>query len=220
MILADPTCHSKPIQFATLHAQGITDRAQAEQISKLNGSSSATLYSLTIRVAFATSLQLSPNHFAKVFLPGTPPPPATLGDLRLWLWLCVVDTHGALTTGRAISVDMNEALRVTRMLAALKAQPADARLAATVELYGVAKGAISSHWYKAGGTAPIPAYELRKFNRELDEWEAYWRPEMLLAAELGDLYAMTVVNTFANLVRLIVNSWCASSAFTKLRRSS
>ena len=197
---------SKPVQFASLAASGVTDRAQAEQLSKLNGFTSATLYSVTHRVAFVTQLNDAPKNFTKVFSPGTPPPPGVLADLRLWLFLCVVDGHGSLVAGRALSVDITEALRVTRMLAALKAQPADVRLAASVELYGIARTIISTPWFRACGSAPVSAYELRKFNREMDEWETYWRPELLHAAEVGDIFAMTVIDTFSSLVRLIVNA--------------
>jgi hypothetical protein len=196
----------KPVQFATLYASGITDPSQAEQVSKLNGSSSATLYSLTIRVAFSTTLHAAPGNFTKIYSPGTAPPPAILSDLRLWLWLGIVDVHGGLTAGRALSLDMSESLRVTRMFAALNAQPGDTRLAATVELYGVARAAISTAWFKAGGTIPVPTYELKRCNREIDDWEAYWRPELVKAAKEGDNFAMSVLNTFANTVRIILNA--------------
>ncbi|ORY88171.1 hypothetical protein BCR35DRAFT_302110 [Leucosporidium creatinivorum] len=203
----------KPVQFATLHSAGITDPAQAEQVSKLNGSSSATLYSIMTRVAFSTSLHSAPNNFTKIYSPGTPPPPALLSELRLWLWLCIVDVHGGMTAGRALALDVAEALRVTRMFAALNAQPGDARLAATVELYGVARAAISTPWFKSGGTLPVPTYELRRYNREIDDWEAYWRPELVKAAKEGDNFAMSVVNTFANTIRIVLNA----SIFTRWR---
>lgn len=196
----------KPVQFATLYASGITDPAQAEQVSKLNGSSSATLYSLTVRVAFSTSLHSAPKNFTKVYSPSTPLPPAILSDLRLWFWLGVVDVHGGLTAGRALALDMSESLRVTRMFAALNAQPGDTRLAATVELYGVARAAISTAWFKAGGTVPVPTYELRRYNREIDDWEAYWRPELIKAAKEGDNFATSVLNTFANTIRIVLNA--------------
>lgn len=196
----------KPVQFATLYAAGITDPAQAEQVSKLNGASSATLYSITVRVAFSTSLHSAPNNFTKVYSPGSPLPPAILSDLRLWFYLGIIDVHGGLTAGRTLALDMSESLRVTRMFAALGAQPGDTRLAASVELYGVARAAISTSWFKAGGTMPVPPYQLRRFNRELDDWEAYWRPELVRAAKEGDNFAMSVVNTFANTVRIILNA--------------
>lgn len=178
----------KPVPFASLYASGITEPDAAEQAAKLNGTSSAILGGVIIRTACSLSLPAITTTFAKSFSPTIAIAPQVISDLRLFYWLLVVDTHGALTTGRAGQVDIQDALRTTRLFSSLKLQPFDVRLAATVELYATAKIAVSTVW--TGAERTIAPHELRKFNKEMDDWEAYWT-EPLKEAGAQDPLACT-----------------------------
>ncbi|KAL8280714.1 hypothetical protein RQP46_007037 [Phenoliferia psychrophenolica] len=201
----------KPVQHAALFQAGITDPEQQEASAKVNASSGSILSGVMIRTAFALSLPSITSTFAKSFSPTIAIAPQVVSDLRLWLWLCIVDTHGALTTGRSGQVDIQEALKTTRLFSSLKLQPFDVRLAATVELYATARLAVSSAWF--AGARSIAPHELRKFNKDLDEWEAFWKEPLRDAAAAGDAQAYTVSTVFMNFIRLVVNS----SVFTRWR---
>ncbi|KAK4046153.1 hypothetical protein OIV83_006294 [Microbotryomycetes sp. JL201] len=196
----------KPVQFASLHAAEITDPEHAEQMCKLSATSSSTLWGVVLRTSHTIVLHNSPNAFAKIYSPTIKPPPEILSSLRTWLWTCVVDTHGALTTSRVGVVDMTDALKVVRMFASLQAQPGDVRIASHVELYGCAKAVMSSSWFLSPATKSVSEHELRRFNRSLDEWEEYWAIELTKVANQGDALAPTVISTWRNLVQIIVNS--------------
>ncbi|KAK4055928.1 hypothetical protein OIO90_002921 [Microbotryomycetes sp. JL221] len=196
----------KPVQFAALHSAEIVDPEQAEQMCKLSPTSSSTLWGVILRTAHTIGLHGAPNAFARIYSPSIKPPPEVLGNLRCWMWTCVVDTHGALTTSRIGVIDLSDSLKVTRMFASLKAQPGDTRIAAHVELYGCAKVVLSSSWFLAPPSKPISEHDLKKFNRSLDDWEEYWSVQLKEAAEEGDALAPTVISTWRNLVQIIVNS--------------
>lgn len=93
------------------------------------------------------------------------------------------------------------------MFASLKAQAYDTRLAAVVELYGIAKSAVSAPWFAADGARRASPNEMRRFNRELQEWQAYWEPELEDAVRRGDFMAPVAVSMYGQLVRSIVNAW-------------
>ncbi|KAI5474717.1 C6 transcription factor [Pseudohyphozyma bogoriensis] len=193
----------KPVQFAQLYAAGITDPEAAEQAAKLNTFSASLLGNLMIRTALSLGLPSITNTFAKNFSLTIAMPPQTLSDLRLWYWLCVVDTHSALTTGRAGIVDIGDALRTTRLFASLKAQETDVRLAATVEVYAIAKQAVTAMW--VSGNRTLAAHDLRRFNKDMDDWEGYW-DEPLRAAGEADPLAWTLHSVFCNFIRLSINA--------------
>lgn len=196
----------KPVQFASLSTNGIASAALAEQAAKLNSTTSSVLSGLIFRTALSISLPSICNTFAKSFDPSSSAPPELISDLRLWYWICIVDAHGALTTGRLGSLDIASTLRTTRLFASLKLQPYDVRLAAMVELYGTAKAAISQSGF--AGARRVPPAELRKLNRDLDDFEAYWSAPLREASRRGDSLAWTVVSTFTNFIRIVVNSSC------------
>lgn len=194
----------KPVQFASLSTTGINSAALAEQAAKLNSTTSSLLGGLIFRTALSISLPSVSNAFAKCFSPSSPTNPELISDLRLWYWICLVDAHGALTTGRLGSLDIASTLRTTRLFAPLRLQPYDVRLAALVELYGTAKAAISQSGF--AGARRVPPAELRRLNRELDEWETYWREPLREAGRRGDGLAWTVGTTFASFIRIVINS--------------
>lgn len=198
----------KPVQFVELHAAGIKDPVAAEQAAKLNATSSAAIWGLLLRTSSALNLASVPDAVAKAHQTDNTPSPSLLRKLRLWIWIVMSDTHSCLQTGRTSSFNTTDLLRVTRIFASLKSQVWDVRLAATSELYGIVGSVISSPWYTSvGGTGNrTPAYELRKFNREVDEWEAFWSDKLEEATRAGDSLAGTVVFIFSNFIRIIVNS--------------
>lgn len=203
----------KPVQFAELHTAGITDPTAAEQAAKLNATSSSAIWNLAMRAAHSLNLAKVPNTFSKIYRPNIAVSPSVLSELRLWAWLVVVDTHWCLLTGHTSSVNAADLLQVTQSLATLKSQVGDVRLAALVELYGIVKNVISEPWYTIiGGTGKrTPAYELRKFNRNVDEWETLWGDKLDEAARAGDTLSATVAFTFSGFVKVIVNSRSAAS---------
>ncbi|KAM0787331.1 hypothetical protein ACM66B_003420 [Microbotryomycetes sp. NB124-2] len=196
----------KPVQFASLHAADVTDPEHAEQMCKLSATSSSTLWGVILRASHLIGLHSAPNAFAKIYSPTIKPPPEILSNLRTWLWTCVVDTHGALTTSRVGVVDIADALKVVRMFASLQAQPGDVRISSHVELYGCAKAVMSSSWFLSPQTKELSEHHLSRFNRSLDEWEEYWAVELTKVANQGDALAPTVISTWRNLVQIIVNS--------------
>ncbi|KAK4702717.1 hypothetical protein P7C70_g3504, partial [Phenoliferia sp. Uapishka_3] len=201
----------KPVQHASLFASGITDPDAQEAAAKVNAFSSSILGGLMIRTAFAISLPSITSTFAKSFSPTIPIPHQVCSDLRLWFWICVVDTHGAMTTGRAGSADIQDALRITRLFSSLKLQKYDTRLAAMVELYATAKFTVLGTW--TSGARSIAPHELRRFNKEVDEWEDYWKDPLKAAASDGDSLAYHSIVVSGNFIRLVVNS----SVFTRWR---
>ncbi|SCV67428.1 BQ2448_5039 [Microbotryum intermedium] len=196
----------KPVQLPAFHFSGRVQTAErAEQYAKLNTTSSFVLWGIIGRVAARIGLPSVPNLFAKLYSPDVAVPASVVADLRLWMWIIVIDNHAALTIGRPASLDITDALRVTRILASLKLQPGDVRLAASVELYAISRQSVSKVWF-TDFTKRAPAYELRKFNRDLDEWEQYWSEPLEAAAREGDALAMHPVYVIAQLMRAIINS--------------
>lgn len=51
--------------------------------------------------------------------------PALLARVRLWMWMCFVDAHGCMQNGRAASIDITEALKVTKTFASLSDAPSE-----------------------------------------------------------------------------------------------
>lgn len=51
--------------------------------------------------------------------------PKTVARVRLWLWMCFVDAHGCMQNGRAPSIDITDALKVTRTMAAIGDHPSE-----------------------------------------------------------------------------------------------
>lgn len=41
----------------------------------------------------------------------------------MWLWLCFIDAHASMQNGRAASIDIAEALKVTRTFASMNDAP-------------------------------------------------------------------------------------------------
>ena len=99
----------KPVQHAALCAAGITDPDAQEMAAKVNAFSGSILGGVMIRTALAISLPSIISTFSKSFSPTIAIAPQVVSDLRLWLWLCVVDSHGALTTGRSGQVEIGRA---------------------------------------------------------------------------------------------------------------
>lgn len=187
----------KPIQFASLYDQGITDETSAEQASKLNGSASNSLGSTVVRISATISLPDIANTFSAAYNSSLPIDPQILADLRLWYWLCAINTHAAVSIGLVTSVDLTEALQTTRLFASLRLQPYDIRLAATLELYGIVSR-------PTGVRQGFTTDDLQSLNRQLDEFERHWEVPLRQAQSIDNL-AYTVIAVFASFVRLVVN---------------
>jgi hypothetical protein len=102
---------------------------------------------------------------------------------------------------------VTEALRTTRLFASLNSQPHDVRLAAYVELFGTAKGAISELVGKNG----MGVAELKEFNEGMDVFEDYWTEalEEKTSERLGvmrDKWATDVLYVFGAFARVVVNA--------------
>ncbi|SGZ28445.1 BQ5605_C027g10338 [Microbotryum silenes-dioicae] len=196
----------KPVQLPAFHFSGRVHTAErAEQYAKLNTTSSFVLWGIIARVSTRIGLPSVPSLFAKLYSPDVPVPASVVADLRLWMWIIVIDNHATLTIGRPTTLDMTDVLRATRLLASLKLQTGDVRLAALVELYAVSRHSVSKAWF-TDFTKRAPAYELRKFNRDLDEWEQYWSEPLEAAAKEGDALAMHPIYVISQLIRAIINS--------------
>lgn len=187
----------KPIQYASLYDQGITDPISAEQASKLNGSASNSLGSTIVRIMSTISLPEIANTFSAAYNSSLPINPQILADLRLWYWLCAINTHAAVSIGLVTSVDLTEALQTTRLFASLRLQPYDIRLAATLELYGIVSR-------PTGVRQGFTTDDLQSLNRQLDEFERHWEHPLRQAQSIDNL-SYTVIAVFASFVRLVVN---------------
>lgn len=191
----------KPVQHATLFQAGISDPQDQEASAKINAYSSSILTGFMFQTAFALRLPSITTTFANSSRT-IPMLADVVGDLRLWLWLCVVDTHGALASGRSGRVQNGVSNMTTRSFASLKLQSSDVRLAAMVELYAAARFAVSGASVERDHI--FAPHELKMFNLGLKKWEEYWQQPLRDAAVAGDELAQCVSLSPPTLLKLML----------------
>ncbi|BGP14795.1 hypothetical protein JCM10213v2_002750 [Rhodosporidiobolus nylandii] len=207
----------KPLQWAALNAQGVSDPAQIESSSKMNVRASWILRLLVSRVSAFIGLPSIATTFAQAFANQhqTPIPDDVISQLRLFLACVFHESHGALQSGKAANFVPADACKVTRLFAALRRQSSDVRLAASVELVALASGALFAR--KEDGV--LETEDLLRFDDEYAQWAEYWAP--LLAVQSASSVenharedrAWSTFYPYASFTRLTVRGW----AFTKWR---
>lgn len=95
------------------------------------------------------------------------------------------------------------ALVTTRLFSSLQLQPADRRLAASVEMYEVARPILRSVGYER--TRRISRTDLERYNSGIIVWQSYWGP-ILQRQLVVDPLAMSVISPFADFVTLTFNA--------------
>lgn len=124
-------------------------------------------------------------------------------EIRLYFLLLCNDVHGNLQSGRRCNLEGAAALMNTRIFASMNIQPYDCRLAASVEMYELARPILKSTDYEI--TRRISREELERFNSGMLVFEAYWRP--ILIEKLGtDELAMTVLCPNMDFILLTFNA--------------
>ena len=117
----------KPVRCGSLMQLGPAGFSQLQSQSKLNPSSGYVMGGLALRVSQLLGL-------AKCATNPTSDNKQSIRACRLWLWINLMDSQGALAEGKSTALDPADALRVTRLFASMKARPGDVRLSAMVEL--------------------------------------------------------------------------------------
>lgn len=113
-------------------------------------------------------------------------------------------------------------LKTTRLFASLRNQPYDVRLAATTELFEIARPILRNSEFER--TKRLNRVELEKYSAGVISWELYWMP--ILTAALGeDQLAISFTTTFKRLAALTFNacafnSWKKSSIYTEASSES
>jgi len=117
------------------------------------------------------------QHFAEQHIRSIPD--EVVSEQRLYLGALFHESHGALQSGKPSNFLPHEALKTTRLFAALARQPSDVRLAASVELAATAATLLSN---KQEHGRVLPA-DLATFDGELASWYEYWSPKVALDLE-------------------------------------
>jgi hypothetical protein len=100
-------------------------------------------------------------------------------------------------------MDGTSALPVVRLLSALQLQPYDTRLAASTEMFEVARPILRSFSYER--TRRISRVDLARYNDGIQAFEDHWVP-ILLRQLAVDPLAMTVMYPFAAFITLTYNA--------------
>ncbi|KAI5475049.1 C6 transcription factor [Pseudohyphozyma bogoriensis] len=195
----------KPTQLAARRSEG-KDEAEAMRSSKVNGMASWMLQGILGRTAERLELKETVGKFAKAYSnskTGAEISQELLRDLRLYYWLLSNDVHGNVQSGRRCNMEGAAALTTTRLFSQLQLQPYDVRLAASVEMFEVARPILRSFSYER--TRKIPKGDLERFNQGMAAWDEYWVP--ILQRQLGvDPLAMTVLCPFQWFINLTYNA--------------
>ncbi|GAA5904991.1 hypothetical protein JCM6882_002413 [Rhodosporidiobolus microsporus] len=197
----------KQVQFGTRRAEGVDD-AEAMRASKVNGLASWMLQGIFSRTAERLELSTVVGKFARAYsasAAGTPIPKDLVRDLRLWFWLLSNDVHGHVQSGRRCNLEGAQALTVTRLFSSLQLQVYDVRLAASVEMFEVARPILRSYNYER--TRRIPKPDLERFNQGMKTFEETWVPVLIKQLPVDNL-AMSVVCPFAAFIILQFNTTC------------
>ncbi|GJN88921.1 hypothetical protein Rhopal_001892-T1 [Rhodotorula paludigena] len=210
----------KPVQFGARRAEGVDD-TEAMRLSKVNGLASWMLQGILARTAERLDLKDTISKFARAYsasASGQPIPKELLRDLRLYYWLLSNDVHGNVQSGRRCNMEGAQALTTTRLFSSLQLQPFDVRLAASVEMFEVARPILRSYSYER--TRRIPKPDLERYNQGMKSFDETWIP--VLQRQLAvDPLAMTVISPFREFITLQFNATCyVSYKSTRLYTSS
>ncbi|SDA07582.1 BZ3501_MvSof-1269-A2-R1_Chr6-2g08684 [Microbotryum saponariae] len=195
----------KPTQFSTRRAEG-KDVAESMRASKVNGLASWMLQGILARSAERLDLASSLSRFSRAYsasASGIAIPKRLLRDLRLYYWLLSNDVHGNVQSGRRCNMEGAAALTTTRLFSSLQLQPYDVRLAASVEMFEVARPILRSFSYER--TRRIAQVDLDRYNTGMAAWEEFWLP-MLQQQLAVDPLAMSVMCPFAWFITLQFNA--------------
>ncbi|ORY88776.1 hypothetical protein BCR35DRAFT_301104 [Leucosporidium creatinivorum] len=196
----------KPVQISMFNARGVSDPSAIEHASKMNVRASWLLRLLISRVTAFIGLPSITTAFARAFANQhlSPIPDQIIAEQRMYFACVFHESHGALQSGKPANFIPHEALKTTRLFAALKQQPCDVRLAASVELAATAATVLSRR--QEGDL--IEVEDLKHFDEEMDAWSEYWTP--ILAAESDDELAWTASFPYAAFIRVVVNGFSFS----------
>ncbi|GAA5982132.1 hypothetical protein JCM10908_004753 [Rhodotorula pacifica] len=200
----------KPCQLTTRKAEGM-DTTEALRASKVNGLASWMLQGILARTAERLDLKETVPKFARAHSAsanGTPVPKELLRDLRLYFWLLCNDVHGNVQSGRRCNMEGGHALTVTRLFSSMHLQPYDVRLAASVEMFEVARPILRSYAYER--TRRIPKHDLERYTQGMRSFDETWIP-VLIRQLSSDPLAMTVISPFREFITLQFNSTCYTS---------
>ncbi|SCV67413.1 BQ2448_5024 [Microbotryum intermedium] len=195
----------KPTQFSTRRAEG-KDIAESMRASKVNGLASWMLQGILARSAERLDLASVLSRFSRAYsasASGIAIPKRLLRDLRLYYWLLSNDVHGNVQSGRRCNMEGAAALTTTRLFSSLQLQPYDVRLAASVEMFEVARPILRSFSYER--TRRIAQVDLERYNTGMAAWEEFWLP-MLQQQLAVDPLAMSVLCPFAWFITLQFNA--------------
>ncbi|BGP15673.1 hypothetical protein JCM10213_006156 [Rhodosporidiobolus nylandii] len=197
----------KPVQFGARRAEGCSD-ADAMHRSKVNGLASWSIQGIFSRTAERLELSTVVGKFARAYSAsagGTPIPKELVRDLRLYYWLLSNDVHGNVQSGRRCNMEGAQALTTTRLFSSLQLQPYDVRLAASVEMFEVARPILRSYQYER--TRRIPRPDLERFNQGMKSFDETWIATLIRQLPVDPL-AMTVISPFASFITLQFNTTC------------
>ncbi|KAK4049031.1 hypothetical protein OIV83_004392 [Microbotryomycetes sp. JL201] len=204
----------KMTQFATRRAEGM-DVAEAMRASKVNGLASWMMQGILARTAERLDLASTVQKFSRAYSAssnGKSISPELVKDLRLYYWLLSNDVHGNVQSGRRCNMEGAVALTTTRLFSSLHLQPYDVRLAASVEMFEIARPILRSTSYER--TRRIPKADLERYNVGMAAWEDFWVP--VLIRELAvDPLALSVMCPFAYFITLVYNA----SAYVSYKRN-
>ncbi|GAA5905205.1 hypothetical protein JCM8208_000314 [Rhodotorula glutinis] len=210
----------KPVQFGARRTEGHDD-TEAMRVSKVNGLASWMLQGILARTAERLELKETVSKFARAYsasASGAPVPKELLRDLRLYYWLLSNDVHGNVQSGRRCNMEGSQALTTTRLFSSLQLQPFDVRLAASVEMFEVARPILRSYSYER--TRRIPKPDLERYNAGMRSFDETWIPVLLRQLAVDPL-AMTVISPFREFITLQFNATCyVSYKSTRLYASS
>lgn len=200
----------KPTQLVSRRAEGL-DTTEAMRASKVNGLASWMLQGILGRTAERLELKETVTRFARAHsasMNGTPIPRELVRDLRLYFWLLSNDVHGNVQSGRRCNMEGGQALTVTRLFSSMHLQPYDVRLAASVEMFEVARPILRSYAYER--TRRIPKPDLERYNQGMRAFDETWVPTLLQQLPTDPL-AMTVISPFREFITLQFNATCYTS---------
>ncbi|KAM0752087.1 hypothetical protein T439DRAFT_324173 [Meredithblackwellia eburnea MCA 4105] len=204
----------KPTQLSARRAEGLDD-AEAMRCSKVNGLASWMLQGILGRTAERLELAGVLNKFSRAYSAsssGAPIPKQVVRDLRLYYWLLSNDVHGNVQSGRRCNMEGAAALTTTRLFSSLQLQPYDTRLAASVEMFEVARPILRSFSYER--TRKIARADLERYNTGMKVWDEFWCP-ILIQQLAVDPLAMSVLCPFQWFITLTYNA----SAYTNWKQN-
>ena len=195
----------KPTQFAARRAEG-KDDTDAVRLSKINDLASWMIQGIMARTVERLELPSVLGKFSRAYSSsssGTAIPKEIIHDLRLYYWILSNDVHGNVQNGKRNNLDGHTALATTRLFSSLQLQPGDIRLAASVEMFEIARPIMRSFTYER--SKKVAKADMERFTAGAAAWEEYWRPILLRQLPIDPL-AMTVFCPFLWFITLTFNA--------------